>query len=235
MVRPPSESRFRKKLVDYLRTGRTSRVAAIYLALAIGGPTKRFKEIWDTPIVREIVRNKSVLHDTIEYMRRRKMVDVKTVSRKLTRVTLLMKPPEIVSHEANRILAGVAPAEDAAKRAASNIESRKISEEEADKFVRGMFLQSEAERLEAIVKLLPVFRNPVLWPHLWWDLMQSLVVLPMIFQLHILRACEDVYPSATRSALAAWATSISNLLKSERFREYHATWELLTERSSSAA
>jgi hypothetical protein len=231
MVRPKIEAKTRQEVAEYFRTGRTLRVAAVYLTLASKGPTMRFEEIWDATLVREYVSSKSVLHDTLEYMSRSRMVRIERISRKVTRVTLLIKPPEVLSKEIDSILESAASAEAVAKRVTSNIEAKKISSEQADKLVWGLFIEGEVQRLQATVSLLKIYRDPILWPYLWGHLIELLVILPTIFHLQILRACEDTYPEATRTALISHARSLSNVLNSDEFREYQEVSSLLAKTS----
>jgi len=187
----------------------------------------RFEEIWDTPIVREYISSKSVLHDTLEYMRRKSIVAIERPSPKVTKVTLIVKLPNLLSKEVQNILLQAANVEETVRRLASNVEEKSLSNDEAYEFVYGLFVQSELERLDAIVRLLEVYRDPTLWPFLWWHLIQSLVVLPIIFFLQILRACEDTYPEATKQAVAGLRASLLRVLSSEQFKEYQRIFDSL--------
>lgn len=216
----------------FLRRDRTVRIAAIFLTVAQRGGSTRFEEVWESPIVRQHVSSKSVLHTTLDYISKSGIVKIERVSRKLTRITLLMKLPDVLSQDVERIVQGAARREDVAKRVTSNIERESISSDEAYRLVYGMFIQSESERLEATKKMLTVYRDPKVWPFLWWDLIQSMVVLPLIFHLKILRACEEKYPQATNAAFTALATSLSKVLGSEQLGEYRRIFASLSEQSA---
>jgi len=222
MVRPTAELKARKELKRYLRTGRTLRVAVVFLTLAQRGPTMRFEQIWDTPLVRQYVRSKSVLHDTLGYMSKKGIVKIEEVSLKMVKITLLIELPRILSREVDRILVLAAQVEAEVNRITQKIESGGMSQEDASIFVRGMFIESELERLNATIMLLDVYRDPVLWPFLWGHMVLLLVVLPMIYQLQILRACFETQPTASLTAIESLGNSLSNVLKSEQFIEYQS-------------
>jgi hypothetical protein len=231
MVRPTAESKEREEQVKeklFLRRDRTVRIAAIFLALAQRGGSTRFRELWESPLVRQHVSSKSVLHKTLDYMSKRGMLKIERVSRKLTRIKLLLKLPDVVSQDVERIVQGAARRQDIAKRVTSNIECQSISSDEVYRLVYGMFIQSEAERLETIKKMLAVYSEPKIWPFLWWDLMQSMVVLPLIFHLEILRACEEKNLQATNAAFTVLATKLSKVLGSEQLGGYRRIFASLS-------
>jgi len=229
MVRPTAEIKALNEMREYLRRGRPLRVAAVFLTLAHKGPTMRFKEIWNNSIVREHLHSKSVLHETLDYMQRRKIVSIERISRKFTRITLLIKLPEVLSKEVDRTLFATAKLEERTKRLISSIEEGKLSYDEAYILVYGMFIHSERERLHSTIKLLEVYSDPVLWPFFWWELIQSLVILPIIFHLQVLRACKEIYPKATDSAIKALDNSLSKVLASEQIKKY---WRVLESSNS---
>lgn len=228
MVRPTAESKKIDEMRKYLGRGRPLRVAAVFLTLAQKGHTMRFKEIWDSPLVRDNISSKSVLHETLEYMRRSGFIEIERKGPKMTKVTLLTKLPDILSKEVDNILFNTAELESTSKRVASNIERGRISSEEVSKLVSGMFIHNERDRLDYTIKLLEVYRDPILWPYMWSQLIHSLVVIPLIFNLQILRACEEKYPEATNAALRALYTSISKVLHSEQFKDYQRIYDSLS-------
>ena len=181
----------------------------------------KFGEIWNHPLVREHVSSKSVLSDTLEYMENAGVVKSEKISYKVKRYTLLIGPPQLISKSLDRILFETASFEEATKRVTSGIESKKISADDASTLVRGMFIQGERERLYTLMNLLPIYRDPILWPFLWGHLILALVAFPIIMQLQILRACEDNYPQETKEALASLDSSLAKILSSQPFQEYH--------------
>jgi len=188
----------------------------------------RFKEIWDSPSVRQYVKSKSVLHETLEYLERKGIVKIERISRKRTMVTLLTKLPQLTSKEVDRILFEESKLGDKTKVVVAGIEGKKILPDEASILIRVMFIKSEQERLYSLMVLLPVLSDPVLWPFLWEDLILALIVCPAIRQLEILRACQDNYPQDTKEAVPSLDQSLTRVLSSQQLQDYHRILDFLT-------
>jgi len=239
MGRPKEASRITAQALKALHPDRTLRVALVYLIIASKGPTLRFEEIWDFPDIMQNKKNfssKWVLHTTLDYMERRHIVKIDRISRRNTRVTLLLKPHKVTSEYANQmlLLAAKAKLESTVKTIVSNIEAGKMSATETFQFVYGRFLDDENARLQALLMLLDVYREPPLWPYLWADLVHLLVVLPVIFQLQILKACLDAHPEPTSAALKDLGKTISRELTS-LCPEYQRIWDRMSQSSAATA
>jgi len=209
------------------------RMAAVYLAYE-GKTTKRFVELWNHPVVREQAKSKSLLQSTLSHMVKIGVLRKNKISHRIVKYTLLVQPPGLSHQQVEDILSQprIKEQQEQANNIASRIDQRRPSPEEIQKLVQGMFLRSERERLYTLIQLLPIYRDPKLWPFLWPQMMLGLVQFPTIMQLQILRACQDKYPEETNRALSGLDQMIQRILASEALKDYPKTYDSLAKPAS---